>query len=273
MPNESPSAQHAPKLRSLLQHAHASGTPKYVSLREALVELLKAGHWKPGQKFPTEEELLAWTSYSLGTVQKALRDLVEKRMLVRRQGVGSFVADLPRRLDHSLHCKFVDETGEDFLAIYSKALARRVVREEGPWTRYLGKPASGYLRLDRRIGIDNEFLIAGRFYCDPALLAYFLDCRLEELNGANFIALIGSRCNVPIRKLDSYVTVKPFPRDIRTELGMKRSQPGMLVQTTARAPGDRYVYYQEFYVPPVGRALYFSEEVAFVPERHRPLRK
>jgi hypothetical protein len=71
----------------------------------------------------------------------------------------------------------------------------------------------------------------------------------------------------------SYVTVKPFPQDIRNELGMKRSQPGILVQATARTAGDRYVYYREFYIPPVGHALYFSEEVAFVQERHRPLRK
>jgi DNA-binding GntR family transcriptional regulator len=146
-------------------------------------------------------------------------------------------------------------------------------REPGPWTRYLGELASGYLRIDRRIGIDNEFLIVGRFYCDPGSLAYLLDCRLEELSGANFIALIGSRCNVQVRRLGSYVSVKPFPRDIRTELGMKRSKPGMLVQATARTTEDRYVYYQEFYIPPVGHALYFSEEVAIVPERHRPLRK
>jgi len=233
MPDDAAATQAVQKLKSLLQHAHASGTPKYVVLREALLELLKAGHWKPGQRFPTEDELLAWTPYSLGTVQKALRGLVDKRMLVRRQGVGSFVADLPRRLDHALHCKFLDETGEDFLPIYSKALARRIVREQGPWTRYLGELASGYLRIDRRIGIDNEFVIVGRFYCDPALLPYLLDCRLEELSGANFIALIGSRCNVQVRRLGSYVSVKPFPRDIRIELGMKGSQPGMLVQATA----------------------------------------
>lgn len=46
----------------------------------------------------------------------------------------------------------------------------------------------------------------------------------------------------------------------------------MFVQATARTADDQYVYYQEFHVPRVDRPLYFSEEVAFVPEPHRALR-
>ena len=49
-------------------------------------------------------------------------------------------------------------------------------------------------------------------------------------------------------------------------------QLGMFVQATARTADDQYVYYQEFYIPRVDRPIYFSEEVAFVPERHRALR-
>lgn len=259
-------------LKDLLRRSRTSGVPKYVVLRETLLDLIKAGRWRPGDKFPTEDELLERTPYSLGTVQRALRCLVDKRILIRRQGLGSFVADLPKRLDHSRHCKFVDELGEGFLPIYSKVTARRVIQDTGPWSRCLG-PAALYLRIDRRIGINNDFLIVSRFYCDPAQLTYLQDCAVDELNGANFVALIDHRCNVQVRTLGSYVTVRRFPKEICTELGMKPNQPGMLVQATARTADDQYVYYQEFYIPRVDRPLYFSEEVGFVPETHRALRK
>lgn len=267
-------APHPPALdlEDRLRRAQTSGIPKYVVLRETLLDLIRAGRWKPGDRFPTEDELLARTPYSLGTVQRALRCLVDKRILIRRQGLGSFVADLPKRLDHSRHCKFVDDSGAGFLPIYSKTTARRTIQESGRWSRYLGSAASGYLRIDRRIGINNEFLVLSRFYCDPQKLTYLKDCPLDELSGANFVALIENRCNIPLRTLGSYVTVQTFPKEIRTELGMKTSQLGMFVQATARAGDDEYIYYQEFYVPRVDRPLYFSEEVAFVPERHRALR-
>jgi len=267
-----PKRPRAPDLEEMLRLSRASGVPKYVVLRETLLDLIKAGHWKPGDQFPTEDELLLRTPYSLGTIQRALRCLVDKRILIRRQGLGSFVADLPKRLDHSRHCKFVDESGAAFLPIYSKVTARRIVREDGPWSRYLAPARSGYLRIDRRIGINNDFLVASRFYCDPEVLVYLQTCPVDELNGANFVALIDHRCNIQVRTLGSSVTVKTFPKEVCTELGMKSKQPGMLVQATARTADDQYVYYQEFYVPRTDRPLYFSEEVAFVPERHRALR-
>lgn len=267
-------APHPPALdlEDRLRRAQTSGIPKYVVLRETLLDLIRAGRWKPGDRFPTEDELLARTPYSLGTVQRALRCLVDKRILIRRQGLGSFVADLPKRLDHSRHCKFVDDSGAGFLPIYSKTTARGITKETGPWTRYLDLAAPGYLRIDRRIGINNEFLVLSRFYCDPQKLTYLKDCALDELSGANFVALIENRCNIPLRTLGSYVTVQTFPKEICTELGMKPSQLGMFVRATARTADDQYVYYQEFYVPRVDRPLYFSEEVAFVPERHRALK-
>ncbi|MGE0873526.1 MAG: GntR family transcriptional regulator [Burkholderiales bacterium] len=255
-------------LDQLLRRPQQSGVPKYVVLREALLELIKAGQWKPGAKFLSEEELLARTPYSLGTIQRAMRCLVDQRILIRRQGLGSFVADLPRRLDHSRHCKFVNDSGQDFLPLYSNATARVPVRETGVWSRFLGESTSGYIRIDRRISIDNDFLVASRFYCDPEVLPYLQYCPLHELSGANFVALIAKHCNIHVRSLGSYVTIKTFPKEIGREIKLKPGKPGLFVQATARTADDQYVYYQEFYVPRTNRALHFSEEVAFVPERH-----
>jgi GntR family transcriptional regulator len=256
------------ELMDLVRRAEKSGVPKYVVLRETLLDLIKAGQWQPGEKFLSEEDLLAQTPYSLGTIQRAMRCLVDKRILIRRQGLGSFVADLPKRLDHSRHCKFIDDSGTSFLPIYSKATNRLVVWESGPWAQFLGPAPSGYMRIDRRIGLNNEFLVSSRFFFDPLVLGYLKDCALEDLSGANFVALIENECNIQVRSLGSYVKVTKFPKAICREIKLKPSEPGLFVQATARTADDKYVYYQEFYIPRVDRALYFSEEVAFVPERH-----
>jgi DNA-binding GntR family transcriptional regulator len=104
------------------------------------------------------------------------------------------------------------------------------------------------------------------------VLPYLEDCPLDGLSGANFVALIEKHCNIQVRNLGSYLTVQRFPSEVARELGMKRNDVGLFVQATARTADDQYVYYQEFYIPRVDRALYFSEEVAFVPERHGALK-
>ena len=78
------------------------GVPKYVQLREALSTALRRGEWKAGDRLPTETELVELTALSLGTVQRALRDLVDDGLVVRNQGSGTFVAESRAPIDTPL---------------------------------------------------------------------------------------------------------------------------------------------------------------------------
>lgn len=52
------------------------------------------GRFIPGQKIPTEKELASHYGASRPTVGRALRDLEQKGLITRHQGVGTFVRDL-----------------------------------------------------------------------------------------------------------------------------------------------------------------------------------
>lgn len=51
-----------------------------------------AGSWPVGSKLPTEHELAGRTGLSLTTVRRAFDELVQRGLVVRRQGAGSFAA-------------------------------------------------------------------------------------------------------------------------------------------------------------------------------------
>ena len=57
------------------------------------MQRLVDGAWQPGQVLPSEMELAAETGVSQGTVRKALDALAGEKLLVRRQGRGTFVAE------------------------------------------------------------------------------------------------------------------------------------------------------------------------------------
>jgi GntR family transcriptional regulator len=67
--------------------------PLYLQLRDALVERIANGQWKPGSMVPNESELAREFGVSPGTMRKALDLMETMRLLTRRQGRGTFVSD------------------------------------------------------------------------------------------------------------------------------------------------------------------------------------
>jgi GntR family transcriptional regulator len=67
--------------------------PLYLQVREELTRQLLSGRWQPGTMLPSEHELARELGVSQGTVRKALDAMTAERILVRRQGRGTFVAE------------------------------------------------------------------------------------------------------------------------------------------------------------------------------------
>lgn len=70
---------------------------KFQQLAGELRRGILAGDWAPGSKLPTESQLSRDTGLSLTTVRRAFDELVQQRLVERRQGAGSFVQSPERR--------------------------------------------------------------------------------------------------------------------------------------------------------------------------------
>ncbi len=78
-----------------------SQSPLYKQLMLRLKNDITAGVYPAGGRIPSEQVLCDVYGVSRVTVRKALLDLVQEGMLVRRQGKGTFVAD--ERIQRDLH--------------------------------------------------------------------------------------------------------------------------------------------------------------------------
>jgi GntR family transcriptional regulator len=81
------------------------GGPLYKGVQRALMEQLATGELKPGQLIPSERQLATEYNVSIGTLRKAIDELVENRILIRQQGKGTYVAshDRERLLFYFFH--------------------------------------------------------------------------------------------------------------------------------------------------------------------------
>jgi GntR family transcriptional regulator len=66
--------------------------PLYREVKRQLMEALSGGEWKPGEAIPAERRLAERYGISIGTVRKAIDELVAENILIRQQGRGTFVA-------------------------------------------------------------------------------------------------------------------------------------------------------------------------------------
>jgi GntR family transcriptional regulator len=66
--------------------------PLYKQVRDRLTRRIGDGRWKAGEMVPSEMQIAAELGVSQGTVRKALDDMTAAKLLVRRQGRGTFVS-------------------------------------------------------------------------------------------------------------------------------------------------------------------------------------
>jgi len=67
--------------------------PRYAVIKQRIADAIKDGSLKPGDRVPSESELVQQFDVSRMTANRALRELQTAGVLVRRAGSGTFVAE------------------------------------------------------------------------------------------------------------------------------------------------------------------------------------
>ncbi|MDV7105602.1 histidine utilization repressor [Vibrio sp. TH_r3] len=77
---------------NLSQSIEDSPAPIYARVKQAICQKISSGEWQADQRVPSESEMVNALGVSRMTVNRALRELTDEGILVRQQGIGTFVA-------------------------------------------------------------------------------------------------------------------------------------------------------------------------------------
>jgi GntR family histidine utilization transcriptional repressor len=75
------------------EHLNALPQPLYAQVKNHVLRHIRSGAWRPGERVPSEHELVRELNVSRMTANRALRELTRSGVLSRIAGVGTFVAD------------------------------------------------------------------------------------------------------------------------------------------------------------------------------------
>jgi len=114
----------------------AKNAPLHIQIRESLRRQIMTGHYKPGDRIPSEEDLAdAWQVNRL-TARRSISDLVSEALLQRRPGIGTFVIGRRSQRDISSLVSFWESTK----ALGMKPTAKPIGKESIPATMDIAKP-------------------------------------------------------------------------------------------------------------------------------------
>lgn len=78
--------------RDAIGNALLTSEPLYKQVKNNIIRTLTAGEWKSGEMIPSESRLAERYGVGISTVRAAISELATARILVRKQGKGTFVS-------------------------------------------------------------------------------------------------------------------------------------------------------------------------------------
>ncbi|QOU04419.1 histidine utilization repressor [Pseudomonas fluorescens] len=80
------------QLSVLIDQRYEAPAPLYVQVKQMIMQQIQSGNWPAHYKTPSESDLVEQFGFSRMTINRALRELTTEGLLLRMQGVGTFVA-------------------------------------------------------------------------------------------------------------------------------------------------------------------------------------
>lgn len=230
-----------------------NSVPKHERLKRAIVAAISDGFWQPGARLPSESALAATTPCSLGTVQKALRDLAADGLIERRRGSGTVVARLGGPIEEPWHMRFFDDASSGdgaYLSVFNHVLRREVTARRGHWSAHLRQDGKPVVKIDRCFVIDSRFQVHAVFYALADCFPELIEMPERMLDSTNFKLFIARRYRVPVRKVRQSLRFERPSREVAETTATDPDHPMPVLGVAAYALGDEPVYYQDFFIPP-----------------------
>jgi GntR family transcriptional regulator len=234
-------------MASSLAAGNLTFNPLYREVKIRITHGLATGEWKPGAAIPSESRLARQFDVSIGTVRKAIDELVAEKILVRQQGRGTFVAT------HT----------EDRTLFFFFHIVRKDGRRELPVTEMLsfrrtGARAEDAARLNIRTGsrtlrIRNVLKLGAKpVICDdivvPAALFPGLDEESFAKRDGTIYGLYQARYGINVIRISERLSAQNSSSAIAPLLGTKQRSPLLLIKRVAYTYNDTPVEYRVSWV-------------------------
>ncbi|PIE39051.1 MAG: GntR family transcriptional regulator [Gammaproteobacteria bacterium] len=230
--------------------------PAYQQIKRHILHAIHSGEWRTGMTIPAEISLANQFAVSRMTVNRALKELTEEKVLERRQGSGTFVAQ------QQFHHTFVEvrniaddvrQTGKNYRAkVVSKkncGLSALPVDRQP-----LFQKTQKLFQLDVVHYSDDMPIQYEKRWVDTDLVPEFSEQDFSRVNTSDYLIH-----TVPLVKGRYSVQALHPTADIAKRLNMATTQPALLLTRYTYSSNNHIVTYVQMWHN--GNSFRFSGEL------------
>jgi len=208
------------------------GVPLYLTLRDDLAARIAARHWGVAAPLPAELQLARDYGVALGTMRRAIEELVDEGLLERVQGVGTFI----RRPDFSnsmyRFLRFRSMRSDEWLP-ESRILSKRLRAMPAHVARHLDRePGSPGLTMRRLRLFEGVPHVAEHIWVPTEGFQSLVDLPKERI-GSMLYRFYEEACGQIVTSAEENLRVARAGRVDVKLLGVESGAPIVVIERTA----------------------------------------
>lgn len=205
-------------------------TPLYVQLMEELETSIRNGVYKPGDKIMTEAEMAKEYGVSLITVRKAVGSLMEKGLVVRKQGKGTFVTKPKYSRNMKKLQSFTEMCEQMGVKPGAQVLENRLIMADKKVADRLGiEPGSNVVYISRLRLADGEPVQVEKSYF-PLKYAFLLE---EDLNNGSMFECLKEKAGAKVASSEKMIELYRATAEEAALMDVKKGDYLLFVKSTA----------------------------------------
>ena len=231
--------------------------PLYKEVKTRLTRGLASGEWKPGEAIPSEARLSERFGVSIGTIRKAIDELVAERLLLRQQGRGTFVATHTedRTLFYFFH--IVGKDGSREVPAIELLSFRKAAANAAEAGRLAIAKGAAVLRIQNLLRLAGRPVIFDEITVPQAL---FPDLDQEVFGGrvGTIYGLYQARYAITVTRISERISAAHPPARVAGQLRIATDTPALVIRRVAHTYDETPVEYRVSWVK-TGRHEYLAD--------------
>lgn len=227
------------------------GTPLYRQVKRALQGLIESGACRPGLALPNETRIARALQVSIGTLRRAVDELVHEHVLVRRQGKGTFVAvhNSERFMFQFFHVeprpdlRFGEVVQQvEYPHVECVAFERERAGEADAAALRI-KPGEAVIRFENRLSIGGRAVVYDRIIVPAVMFKGLNEKRLLD-RPSTIYSLYQTEFGITVLRAQERARAVAADRATARVLGVAPGLPVLEVHRVALTFGERPVEYR-----------------------------
>ncbi len=212
--------------------------PLYEQIKDFLTQSLMAGEWKPGEVIPSEMELAARFNVSQGTVRKAIDAMAQEKILVRRQGKGTYVSSHQEMHSKLRFLRMTAASGEKEILDHQLLSCERR-KSDAATSRLTGlKQGASIIAIQRLLTFSGRPVILDDIILEARHFRGLNATRINEHNGSLY-SMYERVYGIPMVRASEKLSAEAATDAQAAALNIATGYPLLRIERTAFTYGDQ----------------------------------